>query len=225
MVNELDSAQQRQSAPREGRHDEACGATWSNVVVLLAFTVFAVSSTPPSYLISAFRTRGFVRLVGPRIPARYSVTTVVPGSRRAVAPGDRARVPHLEDVPTARCASVRRLHQRRAARRRTQHAGSCRALPRPRPRIHPSSSISDGRYLDRSVLHQQRPWSVPITWSRPVPICNRFRCRAGHFLGLAHSAPERHSPVGVGRRVLGEGAVRFPIAFASGTVEGRRPSG
>jgi hypothetical protein len=46
---------------------------------------------------------------------------------------------------------------------------------------------------------------------------------AGHFLGLSHSALGETEPrPGGGRRVLGAGAVMFPIAFASGNVEGRR---
>ena len=45
---------------------------------------------------------------------------------------------------------------------------------------------------------------------------------AGHFLGLSHSALGETEPrSGGGRRVLGAGAVMFPIAFASGSITGR----
>jgi hypothetical protein len=44
----------------------------------------------------------------------------------------------------------------------------------------------------------------------------------GHFLGLSHSAlGETEARPGGGRRVLGAGAVMFPIAFGSGNIEGR----
>jgi len=46
---------------------------------------------------------------------------------------------------------------------------------------------------------------------------------AGHFLGLSHSALGETEPrPGGGRRVLGAGAVMFPIAFAPGSIAGRR---
>jgi len=45
---------------------------------------------------------------------------------------------------------------------------------------------------------------------------------AGHFLGLSHSALGETEPrAGGGRRVLGAGAVLFPIAFAAGNIAGR----
>jgi hypothetical protein len=45
---------------------------------------------------------------------------------------------------------------------------------------------------------------------------------AGHFLGLSHSALGETEPrAGGGRRVLGAGAVMFPIAFAAGNIAGR----
>jgi len=45
---------------------------------------------------------------------------------------------------------------------------------------------------------------------------------SGHFLGLSHSALGETEPrPGGGRRVLGAGAVMFPIAFASGSITGR----
>jgi hypothetical protein len=45
---------------------------------------------------------------------------------------------------------------------------------------------------------------------------------AGHFLGLSHSAIGETEPrAGGGRRVLGAGAVMFPIAFSPGNVAGR----
>jgi hypothetical protein len=45
---------------------------------------------------------------------------------------------------------------------------------------------------------------------------------AGHFLGLSHSALGETEPrPGGGRRVLGAGAVMFPIAFVPGNIEGR----
>jgi hypothetical protein len=45
---------------------------------------------------------------------------------------------------------------------------------------------------------------------------------AGHFLGLSHSAIGETEPrAGGGRRVLGAGAVMFPIAFFPGNVAGR----
>jgi hypothetical protein len=45
---------------------------------------------------------------------------------------------------------------------------------------------------------------------------------AGHFLGLSHSALGETEPrAGGGHRVLGAGAVLFPIAFAPGNIAGR----
>lgn len=46
---------------------------------------------------------------------------------------------------------------------------------------------------------------------------------AGHVVGLSHSAlGETEVRPGGGRRVIGAGAVMFPIAFAAGNIEGRR---
>ncbi|MPY88488.1 MAG: matrixin family metalloprotease [Luteitalea sp.] len=46
----------------------------------------------------------------------------------------------------------------------------------------------------------------------------------GHLTGLSHSAlGETELVHGGGRRVLGAGAVMFPIAFSPGNIDGRRP--
>jgi hypothetical protein len=44
----------------------------------------------------------------------------------------------------------------------------------------------------------------------------------GHLLGLGHSALGETEMVGGGRRVIGAGAVMFPIAMSAGVVSGRQ---
>ena len=80
-----------------------------------------------------------------------------------------------------------------------------------------------GELLEADVfLNSTFLWSVV-----PAGEASRFDVESialheiGHFLGLGHSALGETELRSGGRRVLGAEAVMFPIAFSSGSIEGR----
>ena len=81
-----------------------------------------------------------------------------------------------------------------------------------------------GEILESDIFFNSAfPWSVAENGE-----AGRFDVQsialheAGHFLGLSHSALGETEPrAGGGKRVLGAGAVLFPIAFAAGNIAGR----
>jgi len=81
----------------------------------------------------------------------------------------------------------------------------------------------DGEILEADIfLNSTFPYSVAAAGE-----ANRFDVESialheiGHLLGLGHSALGETELRAGGRRVLGAEAVMFPIAFSSGTIEGR----
>ncbi len=84
--------------------------------------------------------------------------------------------------------------------------------------------IATGTLLEADVFFNAAfPWSVA-----PAGQAGRFDLESiaaheiGHLIGLGHSALGETEMVGTGRRVLSAGAVMFPIAFAPGSIDGRR---
>jgi len=82
---------------------------------------------------------------------------------------------------------------------------------------------TDGRILESDIFFNAAfPWSVASDGQS-----GRFDLEAiatheiGHLLGLGHSAIGETELLSGGRRVIGTGAVMFPIAFSSGVTEGR----
>ena len=199
---------------------------------LLVAVLMALAGTPAQAYLK-FGLRDSVRSVSLRWttqPAPYFVTEQgVPGVtadqlRQAVERAFRA----WEDVPTA---SVR-----------FQFSGFTSALPLEDDNTstmgflsHPeldrvlasTSSLFDtrtGEIIEADIFFNSSfAWSV-LENGEP----GRFDLQsiatheAGHFLGLSHSALGETEPrPGGGRRVLGAGAVMFPVAFAPGNIEGR----
>ena len=208
-------------------------ASGRSVLVLLACMVVAVSSTPAQAYLK-LGLRDSVRSVSLRWtsqPARYSVTDRgVPGVsseqlRQAIERAFRT----WEDVPTAAVrfqfggfTSAEPLDD--------DNTSTLGFLSRPDlDRVLASTSFfvdtRTGEILESDVFFNSSvAWSVAQN-GEP----GRFDLEsialheAGHFVGLSHSALGETEPrSGGGRRVLGAGAVMFPIAFASGNVEGRR---
>ena len=82
---------------------------------------------------------------------------------------------------------------------------------------------SNGRIVESDIfLNSFFPWSVAQSGE-----ANRFDVESialheiGHLLGLGHSALGETELRAGGRRVLGAEAVMFPIAFSSGSIDGR----
>ena len=203
------------------------------MIALIGSAIVALSGSPAqAYLKLGLRdSAGSVSLRWTAQPARYSVTDRgVPGVsseqfRQAMERAFRT----WEDVPTA---SVRFQFGgfTSAEPLEDDSASTLGFLSRPDlDRILASTSFfvdtRTGEILESDVFfNSSLPWSVAQN-GEP----GRFDLEsialheAGHFLGLSHSALGETEPrSGGGHRVLGAGAVMFPIAFAAGNVEGRR---
>jgi hypothetical protein len=194
--------------------------------------VVAVSSTPAQAYLK-LGLRDSVRSVSLRWtsqPARYSVTDRgVPGVsseqfRQAIERAFRT----WEDVPTASVSfqfggftSAEPLDE--------DDTSTLGFLSRPElERVLASTSfIVDTRTGE--IVESDIFFNSSFSWSvAPNGETGRFDLQsialheAGHFLGLSHSALGETEPrAGGGRRVLGAGAVMFPIAFGPGNVAGR----
>jgi Matrixin len=203
------------------------------VLALVAYAIVPHAGTPAqAYLkLGLHDSGGGVSLRWTAQPARYSVNDGgVPGVsseqfRQAIERAFRT----WEDVPTA---SVQFQFDgfTSAEPLEDDNTSTLGFLSRPDlDRILASTSFlvdtRSGEILESDVFFNSSvPWSVAQNGD-----AGRFDVEsialheAGHFLGLSHSALGETEPrSGGGRRVLGAGAVMFPIAFASGNVEGRR---
>jgi hypothetical protein len=88
-----------------------------------------------------------------------------------------------------------------------------------------TADMRTGEIVEADIFFNSSfPWSVAENGEQ-----GRFDLQsivlheAGHFFGLSHSALGETEPrPGGSRRVLGAGAVMFPIAFAPGSIAGRR---
>ena len=200
-------------------------------LALVASALVAAGSPAHAYL--KLGLRDSVRTVSLRWttqPARYFVTERgVPGVtpdqfRQAVERAFRT----WQDVPTAAV--------------QFQFAGFTEALPLEddntstlgflsRPdldRVLASTSFfvdtRTGEILESDIFFNSSfPWSVAENGETArFDLQSIVLHEAGHFLGLSHSALGETEPrPGGGRRVLGAGAVMFPIAFAAGNIKGR----
>jgi Matrixin len=208
----------------------ACTCRRSVALVAAAMTVLA--GTPAqAYLKLGLRDGvNTVSLRWTRLPARYFVNDAgVPGVtadqfRQAVDSAFRT----WEDVPTAAV--------------RFEFAGFTSAQPLDEDDMSTLGFLSQPE-LDRvlastsflvdtrngEILESDIFFNSAFQWSAAENgEAGRFDVQsialheAGHFLGLSHSALGETEPrAGGGRRVLGAGAVLFPIAFAAGNIAGR----